>query len=787
MKLSEDMKQQIENYGEEIKTIHSFVDAVRKTVGQYLGYNDTRGHINMIREIEQNAFDEMVKVDSPCHEIWVEYNEKTMWTSVRDTGRGIPHNNMARIFATQHTSSNYVKKPGEYSSGRHGVGSKVTNACSKKFIAESYLFTGEARRIEFDDGHPWQNSKLNEYHELKIPNKEKYQGSIISFVPSMEVMKDLNTTCEDVLELSTKLLYLTPPASALPKGIVNTLHFRGIKKNGKVIEKTITNDDGILSFLVLKTQHPLIAPIILSADNGHIKCDIAFTYDQKKLGEGEDIISFANMCPTVNSESAHVKGFTQALTNYFRNYMNKIYLIKNKTRCIGSDILSGLVAVVTVSHIEPIFSGQAKEIFSNKDVIPFIANVFEEQVNEWIKMNGNDMNKLCKFYKNAAELRLSEESNKDKFIKRVKNVSAISGMPSKYERPSGKKNLELIIAEGDSAKGPIISARDPYIQGVFPIRGKIINAMTNSREAILKNEEVCGIATILGAGIGKNFDINKCPFDKIIFAADADADGYDIRQLLSKLALMYFRPMVEAGRVFILVAPLYSIMEGKHRRYFIDREDYNRYLERKFAENYTVGPSKRKTFSNSELSSILFNNTDFISILEPVARNYAVDAQTLELLIRYRNKPIAWQKKFFKSIYRFLDVYEKNGILVLDGLIGDQYYTVYCNETFFRSCSAVIPFIDKSLDTYYVNGQETTLYGLMQLFAKFKPNGIQRYKGLGEMSVKEIKESMIDPKGNRTLLRLTSDDIKRDIESIRAVQSDLSSLLKDVDMSKYSF
>lgn len=182
MKLSEDMKQQIENYGEEIKTIHSFVDAVRKTVGQYLGYNDTRGHINMIREIEQNAFDEMVKVDSPCHEIWVEYNEKTMWTSVRDTGRGIPHNNMARIFATQHTSSNYVKKPGEYSSGRHGVGSKVTNACSKKFIAESYLFTGEARRIEFDDGHPWQNSKLNEYHELKIPNKEKYQGSIISFV-----------------------------------------------------------------------------------------------------------------------------------------------------------------------------------------------------------------------------------------------------------------------------------------------------------------------------------------------------------------------------------------------------------------------------------------------------------------------------------------------------------------------------------------------------------------------------------------------------------------------------
>ena len=584
MKLSDDMKQNISGYKNEIKTIHSFVDAVRKTVGQYLGYNDTRGHINMIREIGQNAFDEMIKIDSPCHEIWVEYNEKTMWTSVRDTGRGIPHDNMARIFATQHTSSNYVKKPGEYSSGRHGVGSKVTNACSEKFIAESYLYTGEARRIEFNDGHPWSNSKCNEFHELKIPNKEHYQGSIISFVPSMDVMKDMTTTCEDVLELFTKLLYLTPPASALPNGIVNTLHFHGIKKNGKIVEKIISNVDGILSFLVLKTQNPLIAPIVLSADDGHIKCDIAFTYDQKKLGESEDIISFANMCPTVNSESAHVKGFTQALTNYFRNYMNKIYLMKSKTKCIGSDILSGLIAVVTVSHIEPIFSGQAKEIFSNKDVIPFIADILEKQVNEWIKLNGNDMNRLCKFYKDAADLRLSEESNKVNFIKRVKNVSALSGLPSKYERPSGRKGLELIITEGDSAKGPIVSARDPYIQGVFPIRGKIINAMTNSRESVLKNEEVCGIASILGAGIGKNFDIDKCAFDKIIFAADADADGYDIRQLLSKLALMYFRPMVEAGRVYILVAPLYSIMVGKKRHYFIDRAEYNRYLEKRFAE-----------------------------------------------------------------------------------------------------------------------------------------------------------------------------------------------------------
>ena len=289
MKLSNEMKKNISSYGSEIKTIHSFVDAVRKTVGQYLGYNDTRGHLNMQREIYQNAIDEIVKADSPANTVWVEYDERNLMTTIRDNGRGIPFDNMCRIFTEQHTSSNYVKKPGEYSSGRHGVGSKVTNACSVKFIAESYLYTGEARRIEFDDGHPWNNKKANEKHELSIPNPNHYQGSIISFIPSPEVMKHLHTTCENVLQLCSTLLYLTPPKNA--NGTANTLHFKGIKKNGKVIEKTIVNEDGILTFLVATTKDPLITPIVISADNGTIKCDIAFTYDQSRLGDSEDIIS----------------------------------------------------------------------------------------------------------------------------------------------------------------------------------------------------------------------------------------------------------------------------------------------------------------------------------------------------------------------------------------------------------------------------------------------------------------------------------------------------------------
>ena len=177
-----DYSEQILSYGQQIKTISSFVDAVRKTVGQYLGYNDTRGHINMIREILQNSFDEMEKKDSPCNSIWVEYDESTLMCRVRDNGRGIPFGNIESVFTRQHTSSNYIKKPGEYSSGRHGVGSKVTNACSKVFTVESYLYTGEARKVEFKDGHPWKKG------EAKIPNTNKYQGTVISFIPSLVIL-----------------------------------------------------------------------------------------------------------------------------------------------------------------------------------------------------------------------------------------------------------------------------------------------------------------------------------------------------------------------------------------------------------------------------------------------------------------------------------------------------------------------------------------------------------------------------------------------------------------------
>lgn len=151
--MSQEMIENIKNYGDEILTLKDFITSVRKRPGMYIGGIGDPGFINMIREIIQNSLDELNKESSPCDTISITYDERSFTVIVEDNGRGIPFNNIIRVFENEHTSSNFEKKPGEYSSGLHGVGAKVTNALSKKFIVESFIL-GEGRRVEFDDGYP---------------------------------------------------------------------------------------------------------------------------------------------------------------------------------------------------------------------------------------------------------------------------------------------------------------------------------------------------------------------------------------------------------------------------------------------------------------------------------------------------------------------------------------------------------------------------------------------------------------------------------------------------------
>ena len=772
-KLSKEMIENIKNYNSEIVTLKDFTTAVRQNIGMYIGEAGNKGFINMVREILQNAIDEMIKKASPCDHVWIDVDERDLTITVKDNGRGIPFGEIIRIFENEHTSSNYVKKKGEYSSGLHGVGAKVTKALSSKFIVESYIL-GDARRVEFDEGYLWKKG------EMKIPNKDNFQGTIVQFQPSYKALGEINVSWKDIYNLVNLILPLSDIGSRIT--------FTATKMDNSKIKEELVNRDGIMTYIINEVKSPLIKPICISHDNGEMKMEVVFTYDSSDIALDAKTIAFGNCCPT--SAGYHIEGFKKGISSFFTNYMNKIFLAnadknkKNKVVIISNDIRMGLKAVISVSHLHPIFNGQAKEILSNRDMEPFVKDCIVKGLDEWIKQNPNDLQKLCKFFKEAAQLRMSVDKEKVKLNN--KYSQSISGMPNKYVPPTGKEDLELWICEGDSAAGHMKNIRINKSQGYFPIRGKLPNAFNTKKETFLGNEEIASIITIIGCGYGKNFDISKLKFDKIIIASDADADGDHIASLILIFMIIYMPDLIKHGKLYRSVPPLYGIRKsGKVVKYFKDRMDYLKYLQGKFTENYVITTVDDKPISNKELMKILFNNMDYTYELSKIANGYSIEPFLLESILLLKDLPVKELRKKLKKIFRFIEVKENNGTIVVEGIYNSKYQTVFCDQRLYDACEIPLSYINKAQYlTYKINGEMKSLYEMMSLFDSFTPSSLVRFKGLGEMGDEDLFASTMNPK-NRLLIRYTMEDLKKELEQMRYFNNNKIELLENAKVTRF--
>lgn len=425
----------------------------------YIGSKGNVGWKACIREIFQNAVDEMIRKESPCRYVSITFDERDQSAVIRDTGRGIPHGKIIEIYASSHTSSNYTKEKFQYTSGVHGVGSGVAMALSKEFKIYSYVL-GEARFVEFVSGFPTTN-------EVRIDCPEGMQGTTITMIPDKDVLDDVNLVCEDILDLVLKVYPLV--------NIGDRIDFRGIDTSGKVkYHEELVNKDGIITSLMLRTQTPLVTPIHFSNDTGEMRAEVAFTYDARDITSMEDIVSYANFTPTTGG--THINGFIDGVCQFLRNYMNKIYLSeKSKISVINNDIKTGLKVVIAAAHLNPIFAGQFKGILSNEDIYKFIKDLTIRSIGEWSKKSPNDLQKVCKFIKEVAEIRSKSDDSKIKLSNNYE-TSGLTGKPKKYVPASGNKNLELVIVEGDSALGSAKNSRDSRVQSIFPeTNGAIIS------------------------------------------------------------------------------------------------------------------------------------------------------------------------------------------------------------------------------------------------------------------------------------------------------------------------
>lgn len=771
---SQEQLASINGYGDEFISLDSFVEKVRQTPDVYMGPIGNEGFETMIREDVQNSIDEAGRKDSPCDTIIVSFDQRSKALIVEDNGRGIPFGKIIDAVTKDHTSTNYVKKKGQYTAGKNGMGLKICNAMSDKMVVESSIL-GVTHRVEFDDGYVWDKGEV----EVK---SNKYQGLVTMFIPSEAQLGTLTTTWQDV----HKLMHILMPLSK----IGTTMIFNAIDDKGNEHYDKMINQEGVITLLRERTEVPLINPVQIYEDTGEMRVNIMFTYD---TGEflGENIISFNNFCPTIGGK--HVDGFKLGLCNYFRKYMNDIYLSgsKTKTTVIGEDILYGLRAVVNTDMLKPLYHGQSKNILSNEEMKSFSSTVTYNALDQWSKTNPRDMQILCKFFKEIAEARIKTDTAKIKVTNSFKkNAVGNINLPNKYKQPI-KQKVEFIIVEGDSAAGTADDARDANYQGIYGIRGKFPNAANTTKwpiQKIMTNPEAAGIVSILDDGRGDNYqrpghpyDVSKCPYQKVIIMTDADEDGVGhIRPLLYKFFLIYMPGLILDGRLYAAMPPLYGAKVGNKIIYFSSDLELSKYLQKEFLKKNIIQDVRGKKLSQLELGALILKNMKYCDIMNSLRRTVAVDPDILELILNNYKNGYKGIKKVLEEKYRFINVEKKSGVIIVDGTLGNKTQTIAIDDRLIGFCGEAIEYLANSEEVYVVNGQPMGLYNTMNTINKYRPNNIKRFKGLGEMDADELADSTLSPTGHRNLIRYTIDDIKKELHQIRAVESDFSVLLKSI-------
>ncbi|MFA7144537.1 MAG: DNA gyrase subunit B, partial [Candidatus Izemoplasmatales bacterium] len=529
------------------------MEAVRKRPGMYVGSTDARGLHHLVWEIVDNAIDEILAGYGSAIRVVVKEDNSIL---VVDDGRGMPvdmHSSgvtaVEVIFTKLHAGGKFGGAGGAYkvAGGLHGVGASVVNALSE-FLEVTVHRDGLMYQMRFERG----GKKVK---ELLVIGETKKSGTEVWFKPDATIF---STTLFNFQTLEERLR----ESAFLIKGLkVQLIDERSRQR------ETYQYDDGLTAYIdylnIQKTAlHPTTA---FDGKSNDIEVEVAFQYTKSY---SENLISFVNNVRTKDG-GTHETGFKSAFTKVFNDYGRKIGIIKEKDEGLdGADIREGMTAVVSIRVPENLlqFEGQTKNKLGSPEARPAVESVVIDQLNTFMTENPQIAASLLEKALNARNARdAARKAREDaRLVKKVsKTETILSGKLSPAQTKNAKIN-ELFLVEGDSAGGSAKQGRDRRFQAILPLRGKVINSEKQKMEDVLKNEEIATIISTIGAGLGSDFRIDKSNYNKIIIMTDADTDGAHIQILLITFFFRYMRPLVEEGKVFIALPPLYKITrQGK--------------------------------------------------------------------------------------------------------------------------------------------------------------------------------------------------------------------------------
>src|SRR6516225_907070 len=551
-------------------TVLEGLEPVRKRPGMYIGGVGSTGLHHLVWEILDNSIDEAM--NGYASNIWVTLHQDGSSITIVDDGRGIPVDKHPKtkksalevIFTMLHAGGKFDAGNYKTAGGLHGVGASVVNALSKELVA-TVKRDGATWEIKFKQGHP--------VGTVKKTGPARGTGTTVFFRPDATIFTKVEF---DPLVIKERL----EVSSYLHKGVKIAFEDEGTGE--KVVFQHMEGLVDYLKKIVAERNATPVheAPFTLTRENDDsgIRLDVALEWTEST---DEHLRSYVNGIPT-GSGGTHENGFRSGLGKAVRNFIDTHNLSPKGVTLTAEDIREGLVVVFSVFLQEPQFQGQTKDRLNNPEATAAVDSQVRPALEHWLNTNISVAESIVARIILAARAREASRAAQQEVSRKTatSNRLTLPGKLSDCTSP-GRDDSEIFIVEGDSAGGSAKQGRDRTRQAILPLRGKVLNVESASLAKVLENKELSDLVTALGCGLGKNFELSKLRYGKIIILADADSDGNHIATLLLTFIYRHLPLLITNGKVYLAQPPLYRIDVGKDTYWALDDAQKDAILKQK--------------------------------------------------------------------------------------------------------------------------------------------------------------------------------------------------------------